>query len=786
MHRFLRVPIRSRRRSARPRRRALHLVLVAALAAAGLLPAAVTPAAQAREARKAAQTPATAGAPVVAMAEDGTTMVFARTPADGLLRRERNHATAQWGAWIDTGGQTTGNAVVGHRLDGGLEVFATRASGHVWFQAQGASGWGAWSDMGTPTGTTAAGTPVVVADNNVAASTRASGQVQGNTDGRLELFVRGADDAIWHRAQKAPNDGGWSAWEKLGGGPWAGEPAAVVTGTGRIALAARTRDGHLNVTSQKRPSTQGTPLPTDNWAPWTDLGADFISNPQLVANAYRTNTGQTSTRGNGTLLQAFANRSDHHPWTVAQSQPGTEANPDGTWDTSHPYDLGLALTSPPVVAAASDGRLSLFGFNSDHTVVHRSQTHTLIPGTDATGIWDGGWPPHPGVSATALTVTRTAAGAFTVIVVDQASATMYAIDQLAAGTPDSPAGTWLDWSAPAPISTDHCAGAGAPDCLRIHLPDLNQDLDTIPGTTFEPVNRETPDPQSTSQKWALEPVPGATNGTFTILNHLTLGCIANDDSEVGVYPCGASAVTKWYLEPATTDSTGKPTGYRIHKAGAALCLTATLDSELSAPWVIQASPCGDGNPNHKQVWNLGGDGATAPGILNLALEHAAAACAGDKTSNCVFQDTSTPVPYNAPACVYGDVLYNNSPSSTATLGAEWKHLTGSDWSVGGEVSVGPFTSLGLGATFSTDHTWVDDDETSRTTDIEVPPGHFGWIEEAPLVMQTIGYWKFTIGGYTYTVPGHNLSNARDNTGGQNTLVITNTSPEPPTNAPCNQ
>src|SRR6266498_3883098 len=37
-----------------------------------------------------------------------------------------------------------------------------------------------------------------------------------NQDGRLELFARGADQALWHIWQVAPN-GGWSGWESLGG-----------------------------------------------------------------------------------------------------------------------------------------------------------------------------------------------------------------------------------------------------------------------------------------------------------------------------------------------------------------------------------------------------------------------------------------------------------------------------------------------------------------------------------------------------------------------------------------
>ncbi|MBY7125955.1 hypothetical protein ILS93_28305, partial [Bacillus sp. 16GRE42] len=37
-----------------------------------------------------------------------------------------------------------------------------------------------------------------------------------NADGRLEVFARGADRALWHIWQTAPNNG-WSNWGSLGG-----------------------------------------------------------------------------------------------------------------------------------------------------------------------------------------------------------------------------------------------------------------------------------------------------------------------------------------------------------------------------------------------------------------------------------------------------------------------------------------------------------------------------------------------------------------------------------------
>jgi hypothetical protein len=37
-----------------------------------------------------------------------------------------------------------------------------------------------------------------------------------NADGRIEVFARGGNGALWHIWQTAPNNG-WSGWASLGG-----------------------------------------------------------------------------------------------------------------------------------------------------------------------------------------------------------------------------------------------------------------------------------------------------------------------------------------------------------------------------------------------------------------------------------------------------------------------------------------------------------------------------------------------------------------------------------------
>ena len=60
--------------------------------------------------------------------------------------------------------------------------------------------------------------------------------------GRLDVFVRGTDNALWHMAY---NGGGWGSWEQLGPNPIASDPAAVSWGTNRIDVFVRGTDDQL-------------------------------------------------------------------------------------------------------------------------------------------------------------------------------------------------------------------------------------------------------------------------------------------------------------------------------------------------------------------------------------------------------------------------------------------------------------------------------------------------------------------------------------------------------------
>ncbi|GAA3643480.1 hypothetical protein GCM10022236_52690 [Microlunatus ginsengisoli] len=111
---------------------------------------------------------------------------------------------------------------------------------------------------------------------------------------RLDVFVRGTDNALWHRWY---DSNAWSGWESLGG-DLASAPAAVSWTRGRIDVFARGSDNAL-----KHVWYDG------NWSAWESLGGAFTSGPRsapgpqgdwtslLGARAMRCSTSGTTATG---------------------------------------------------------------------------------------------------------------------------------------------------------------------------------------------------------------------------------------------------------------------------------------------------------------------------------------------------------------------------------------------------------------------------------------------------------------------------------------------------------
>ncbi len=167
--------------------------------------------------------------------------------------------------------------------------------------------------------------------------------VVGNADGRLEAFARGTDGALWHRWQTVPN-GGWSGWASLGG-VITSDPSAVRNADGRVEVFARGTDGALWHIWQKG-AQQG-------WSGWASLGVQLSGNPVAGRNA----------DGRLEVFMCASNGALLHVW---------QTTPNGGW--SGWASLGGVLTSELAVGHNADGRLEVFGRGTDSALHHIWQT----------------------------------------------------------------------------------------------------------------------------------------------------------------------------------------------------------------------------------------------------------------------------------------------------------------------------------------------------------------------------------------------------------------------------
>jgi len=179
--------------------------------------------------------------------------------------------------------------------------------------------------------------------------------------GRLDAFVRGTDNALWHRAW---NGTAWAAWESLGGVTNAG-PGAVSGTANRIDVFVRGSDNSLWHLTWNGSS----------WLPWEGLGGHLGSAPSAASSG-------------ANRLDVFAMGSDfalwHRWWDGTTWQP---------WES-----LGGRLTSGAGSVSWGAGRLDVVVRGADQGVWHRAWNGTSwLPWESLGGIVQG----TPGASSCA-------------------------------------------------------------------------------------------------------------------------------------------------------------------------------------------------------------------------------------------------------------------------------------------------------------------------------------------------------------------------------------------------
>lgn len=158
-----------------------------------------------------------------------------------------------------------------------------------------------------------------------------------NTDGRLEVFARGQDNALWHTYQTSAGGAQWSQWSSLGGS-LTSDPVVAPNSDGTLdvfALSTDTAIWHIRQTSAAN---------STSYSAWASLGGQGMNDPAVGINA----DGR---------LEVFIETTGYNLWHVWQTSPG------GAWATG--TEIGGSLYGGPSVATNSDGRLMVFTGDTD-------------------------------------------------------------------------------------------------------------------------------------------------------------------------------------------------------------------------------------------------------------------------------------------------------------------------------------------------------------------------------------------------------------------------------------
>jgi len=291
--------------------------------------------------------------PQVGKNANGFLEIFTVASDKALWHRKQTILGGDWGNWTSLGQPLpglNGYTAVATNKDDRLEVFCTGIDGALWHIWQVAPNgiWSAWSSLGKPTGV-----DLVLSVN-----------VHQNSDGRLEVFMAGSDNALWHIWQIKPN-GTWSAWGFLGTPPGTNSMSYPVAGENEDGRLEAFVIGSDNALWHKWQATPG-----GTWGGWYSLGKPPIANAFFIPFVRKNDDGR---------LEVFTVGTDGALWHLWQ------AAPNGTWSNC------ASLCNPPMTNVQSapsvrknkDGRLETFSICSDGALWHIWQ---ITPG----GVW-GSW-----------------------------------------------------------------------------------------------------------------------------------------------------------------------------------------------------------------------------------------------------------------------------------------------------------------------------------------------------------------------------------------------------------
>jgi hypothetical protein len=212
--------------------------------------------------------------PAVAASADGRLELFTVAADGSLWHIWETSLNGTWSEWTSHGQPAhslglSGIPVIAANSEGRLELLLTGDDFQLWhiYQVVPSQGWSDWVTHGTPPGDDISGfTPAMAA----------------SADGRLELFATGFNRPLWHINQITPS-GGWSDWYShgrpvesstapVGAG---GTPTMALNSAGRLEVFVAGTNNELWHIWQTAPSqgwsgwySHGKPTGFDIFPPW--------------------------------------------------------------------------------------------------------------------------------------------------------------------------------------------------------------------------------------------------------------------------------------------------------------------------------------------------------------------------------------------------------------------------------------------------------------------------------------------------------------------------------------
>jgi hypothetical protein len=195
----------------------------------------------------------TSSSPAVVAPASGRLDVFERGANNAVWLRSYNGAA--WSGWTSLGGTTYASPAASRRYGSTIvDVFMRGANDQLLQRVRTGTTWsGSWVSIGAPP-----------------AGARSAPASVSTAPGKVDVFVRGGDGAIWQRTLTTS----WGPWVSVGGAsPSTSAPAVTSRGANLVDLFVRGTQGQVY-----QRSYNGTA-----WSAWINLGGATISSPAAVA-----------------------------------------------------------------------------------------------------------------------------------------------------------------------------------------------------------------------------------------------------------------------------------------------------------------------------------------------------------------------------------------------------------------------------------------------------------------------------------------------------------------------